>query len=151
MKELKKALSFSCTLECWRMAIFWTLSLVISYFQLFLQRILTGKSNAYPRCPSPRIGKNGPICIITGVSYNFCFFLELSCYRFFFFYEYSYFGYQFIFFWFVLLPQATSGIGEAAAYALSKKGFFVVLGTSALSYLLIILFYCFLIVFGCMR
>ncbi|KAI5605980.1 hypothetical protein BDE02_01G389300 [Populus trichocarpa] len=88
MREVKKALSFILTAEFWRMGIFWTLSLVMSYFQLFWQRVFTKKPNAYPRCPPQRIGTKKPICVITG---------------------------------------ATSGIGAAAAYDLSKEGFYVVL------------------------
>ncbi|KAB5521855.1 hypothetical protein DKX38_026174 [Salix brachista] len=88
MREVKKALSFILTVEFWRMGIFWTLSLAISYFQLFWQRVCTKKPNAYPRCPPRRIGTKKPICVITG---------------------------------------ATSGIGAAAAYDLSKEGFYVVL------------------------
>uniref|UniRef100_A0A6N2N7T5 Uncharacterized protein n=1 Tax=Salix viminalis TaxID=40686 RepID=A0A6N2N7T5_SALVM len=88
MREVKKALSFILTLEFWRMGIFWTLSLAMSYFQLFWQRVCTKKPNAYPRCPPRRIGTKKPICVITG---------------------------------------ATSGIGAAAAYDLSKEGFYVVL------------------------
>ncbi|KAJ6752395.1 hypothetical protein OIU85_002792 [Salix viminalis] len=84
MREVKKALSFILTLEFWRMGIFWTLSLAMSYFQLFWQRVCTKKPNAYPRCPPRRIGTKKPICVITG---------------------------------------ATSGIGAAAAYDLSKEGF----------------------------
>ncbi|KAJ6423080.1 hypothetical protein OIU84_024082 [Salix udensis] len=88
MREVKKALSFILSVEFWRMGIFWTLSLAMSYFQLFWQRVCTKKPNAYPRCPPRRIGTKKPICVITG---------------------------------------ATSGIGAAAAYDLSKEGFYVVL------------------------
>jgi len=71
MREVKKALRFILTVEFWRMGIFWTLSLVMSYFQLFWQRVFTKKPNAYPRCPPQRIGTKKPICVITGVSYVF--------------------------------------------------------------------------------
>uniref|UniRef100_F6H2V3 Dehydrogenase/reductase SDR family member on chromosome X n=1 Tax=Vitis vinifera TaxID=29760 RepID=F6H2V3_VITVI len=71
------------------MALFWTLSLIISYLHLFIQRFpFSRKSNSYPRCPPANTATFRPLCIITG---------------------------------------ATSGLGKAAAYALSKEGFYVVL------------------------
>lgn len=85
MKELGDALHFICSLEFWRMAVFWTLSLLISYCRL----LFSPHIKSYARCsPAASPINNKPICIITG---------------------------------------ATSGLGAAAAYALSKEGFCVVL------------------------
>lgn len=70
------------------MAIFWTLSLLASYLQLFFTRVFRESCNAYPHCLPPKNKHSRPLCIITG---------------------------------------ATSGLGEAAAYALSKEGYFIVL------------------------
>ncbi|KAM4079213.1 hypothetical protein ACB094_09G100200 [Castanea mollissima] len=83
MKELGKAMQFICSLEFWRMAVFWTLSLLVSYWHL----LFALKSKSFPRC-APATSPIKPVCIITG---------------------------------------ATSGLGAAAAYALSKEGFCVVL------------------------
>ncbi|KAK9986417.1 hypothetical protein SO802_031368 [Lithocarpus litseifolius] len=83
MMELGKAMQFICSLEFWRMAVFWTLSLLVSYWHL----LFTPKSKSFPRC-APATTPIKPVCIITG---------------------------------------ATSGLGAAAAYALSKEGFCVVL------------------------
>uniref|UniRef100_A0A2P2KR81 Dehydrogenase/reductase SDR family member on chromosome X homolog isoform X2 n=1 Tax=Rhizophora mucronata TaxID=61149 RepID=A0A2P2KR81_RHIMU len=91
VRELMEAVNFVCSLQFWRMAVSWTISLVASYFQLFSRRLFDGGSCRYSHCVPPRIGSNSnrPICIITG---------------------------------------ATSGLGAAAAHALSRKGFCVVLG-----------------------
>ncbi|XP_065853627.1 short-chain dehydrogenase TIC 32 A, chloroplastic-like [Euphorbia lathyris] len=88
-RELREALHFICSVEFWRMGVFWTISLLVSYFQLFLKRIFS-HNYVFPHClpQTPRSGSTRPLCIITG---------------------------------------ATSGLGEAAALALSRKGFFVVL------------------------
>ncbi|TMW88978.1 hypothetical protein EJD97_017811 [Solanum chilense] len=66
-----EALSFLCKVEFWRMAVCWTLSLILSYLQLFSQIHFSRKSKLYDRCSSKSssssnaaIGK--PICIITG-------------------------------------------------------------------------------------
>ncbi|TXG50811.1 hypothetical protein EZV62_023335 [Acer yangbiense] len=87
-KELKEVLYFVCSVEFWRMAVLWTVSLLSSYLQLLVQRLFVHKSNSYIRCIPPTTGLIMPICIITG---------------------------------------ATSGLGAAAASALSREGFFVVL------------------------
>ncbi|XP_021690273.2 uncharacterized protein LOC110671948 isoform X2 [Hevea brasiliensis] len=88
MRELAQPLHFMYSVEFWRMAVFWTISLLASYLQLFCQRAFRQSSDAYPHCRPPRNGPSRPLCIITG---------------------------------------ATSGLGAAAAYALSKEGFFIVL------------------------
>ncbi|EEF51832.1 short-chain dehydrogenase, putative [Ricinus communis] len=86
--ELKETLHFIVSLEFWRMAIFWTISLIASYFELYFQNMFGRSSHPYPHCFPPTSGIARPLCVITG---------------------------------------ATSGLGEAAAYALSREGFFVVL------------------------
>ncbi|KAM7525990.1 hypothetical protein LguiA_015892 [Lonicera macranthoides] len=94
VKDLKKALQFACSVEFWRMGVFWTLSLILSYLHLFSQRLFSRKSESYPRCspllrsPTTATTIKRAICIITG---------------------------------------ATSGLGAAAACALSREGFYVVL------------------------
>uniref|UniRef100_A0A5B7BX11 Dehydrogenase/reductase SDR family member on chromosome X n=1 Tax=Davidia involucrata TaxID=16924 RepID=A0A5B7BX11_DAVIN len=99
VKELGEALHFACTVEFWRMAVFWTLSLIISYLRLFAQSLFTQKSRSSARRSAPPVpppttathittATRRPVCIITG---------------------------------------ATSGLGAAAAYAFSMEGFYVVL------------------------
>ncbi|XP_027089465.2 uncharacterized protein [Coffea arabica] len=95
-----EAFHFVCSSQFWRMAIFWTLSLIISYLQSFAQRFVAAQSISYvyssppslPQAtrsvPSATNALRTPICIITG---------------------------------------ATSGLGAAAANALSMKGFYIVL------------------------
>ncbi|MBA0555674.1 hypothetical protein Golob_025835 [Gossypium lobatum] len=90
IKELKEALRFAASISFWRMAVFWTISLFISYFQLHTNGIFSRRLQSYPRCHPPISESLTPVCIITG---------------------------------------ATSGLGAAAAHALSREGFFVVLGT----------------------
>ncbi|KAB1213123.1 Dehydrogenase/reductase SDR family member on chromosome X [Morella rubra] len=64
MKELGDALHFICSLEFWRMAVFWTLSLLISYCRL----LFSPHIKSYARCsPAASPINNKPICIITGV------------------------------------------------------------------------------------
>ncbi|KAK3011354.1 hypothetical protein RJ639_012805 [Escallonia herrerae] len=91
---LKAAIQFVCTSEFWRMAVLWTMSLVVSYWHLFFtpkpQSSAPSSSFSSTRPNSPVITR--PLCIITG---------------------------------------ATSGLGAAAAYALSRKGFHIVLGDFA--------------------
>ncbi|KAB2040285.1 hypothetical protein E1A91_D02G077000v1 [Gossypium mustelinum] len=88
IKELKEALRFAASISFWRMAVFWTISLFISYFQLHTNWIFSRRLQSYPRCRPPISESLTPVCIITG---------------------------------------ATSGLGAAAAHALSREGFFVVL------------------------
>ncbi|XAR70515.1 NADP-retinol dehydrogenase [Bertholletia excelsa] len=107
-KELKDASNFVCSAEFWRMALSWSLSLLLSYLQLFARTFFSRKPISYPRCspssPKPQppdsetsasatatpacCSTRSPVCIVTG---------------------------------------ATSGLGAAAAYSLSMEGFFVVL------------------------
>ncbi|XP_052881874.1 uncharacterized protein LOC108474740 isoform X1 [Gossypium arboreum] len=88
IKELKEAFRFAASISFWRMAVFWTISLFISYFQLRTNWIFSRRLQSYPRCHPPISESLTPVCIITG---------------------------------------ATSGLGAAAAHALSREGFFVVL------------------------
>ncbi|KAA3485193.1 dehydrogenase/reductase SDR family member on chromosome X isoform X1 [Gossypium australe] len=88
IKGLKEALRFAASISFWRMAVFWIISLFISYFQLHTNWIFSRRLQSYPRCHPPISESPTPVCIITG---------------------------------------ATSGLGAAAAHALSREGFFVVL------------------------
>ncbi|KZV56026.1 Rossmann-fold NAD(P)-binding domain-containing protein isoform 1 [Dorcoceras hygrometricum] len=94
VRVLTEAFQFICTVQFWRMAVLWTLSLVFSFLSLFCHTLLLSKSESHSR-RSPKDLKSDaatlrrlPICVITG---------------------------------------ATSGLGAAAAHALSKEGFYVVL------------------------
>ncbi|XVF38946.1 hypothetical protein REPUB_Repub20aG0146500 [Reevesia pubescens] len=88
IKELKEALLFVLSVDFWRMAVLWTISLLTSYFQLHSNSFFSRKAQSYPRCHPPISDSLRPVCIITG---------------------------------------ATSGLGAAAAHALSQEGFYVVL------------------------
>ncbi|KAJ8764175.1 hypothetical protein K2173_005097 [Erythroxylum novogranatense] len=88
VRELREAMYFIGSLQYWRMAVFWTISILVSYWQLFTQTMFSWQSFNYPRCEPTGVGSSKPLCIITG---------------------------------------ATSGLGYAAAEALSREGFFVVL------------------------
>ncbi|XP_022760762.1 dehydrogenase/reductase SDR family member on chromosome X-like isoform X2 [Durio zibethinus] len=87
-KEFKEALRFAASVQFWRMAVLWTISLLTSYFQLHSKRLFSRKAQSYPRCHPPISESLRPVCVITG---------------------------------------ATSGLGAAAAHALSREGFYVVL------------------------
>ncbi|XP_043707161.1 uncharacterized protein LOC122656619 isoform X3 [Telopea speciosissima] len=76
MRDCWVALNFVCSVEFWRMAVFWTLALVNSYLQLFSRAFFFRISRSYPRC-SPRptatsisktIAPTRPLCIITGAT-----------------------------------------------------------------------------------
>ncbi|XP_021291134.1 dehydrogenase/reductase SDR family member on chromosome X [Herrania umbratica] len=88
IKELKEALRFVLSVEFWRMGVFWTVSLLASYLQLYINRLFSCKAQSYPRCHPPISPSLRPVCVVTG---------------------------------------ATSGLGAAAAHALSREGFYVVL------------------------
>ncbi|KAK9266904.1 hypothetical protein L1049_027163 [Liquidambar formosana] len=66
IQGFRDTLRFVWSLEFWRMAVLWTFSLIISYFQLFDHYLLSHKSNSYPRC-SPVVATK-PLCIITGAT-----------------------------------------------------------------------------------
>ncbi|KAF8743879.1 hypothetical protein HU200_013522 [Digitaria exilis] len=86
-----QALRMLCSPQFWRMAVLWTISLLLSYILAFLR----GRPAASPRRRLPRPGAGGrPICVVTG---------------------------------------ATSGLGRAAAAALAREGYHVVLVSSLLS------------------
>lgn len=88
-KELREAVKFVCTVDFWRMAVFWTLSLILSYFQLFTQRFFGQKAKKYvcsflpllPATTSVPSGSDGvgrPVCVITGV--NGLLIFPVSCF-----------------------------------------------------------------------
>ncbi|KAJ4882393.1 NAD(P)-binding Rossmann-fold superfamily protein [Raphanus sativus] len=84
VEKLKEALRFICSSDFLRMALFWNLALLSSYFQLLKRRIFGSKPTSFSSSSS----SHRPICVITG---------------------------------------ATSGLGKATAFALSRKGFYIVL------------------------
>ncbi|XP_058074224.1 uncharacterized protein LOC131222976 isoform X2 [Magnolia sinica] len=61
-----EALQFLFSVESWRMAVFWTLSLIFSYLHLLFRGIFQ-KSQSYPR-RSLHPSSEQPICIITGAT-----------------------------------------------------------------------------------
>lgn len=74
VKEFTEAFRFACSAEFWRMGVLWTISLILSYFRLFAQSLLSRKSKSYARC-SPTTEEalkstavRKPICIITGAT-----------------------------------------------------------------------------------
>lgn len=141
VKNVVEIIGFMCNSESWRMAVLWTISLVFSHLKLLYQSLLSQKSKCYHRSSLedsnfatamvPRL-----VCIITGVTwvplfFEFFFycFLELK------FMDMHSGSTRFLLnsaVWCSL--QATSGLGAAAAYALSKEGFFVVLGNLFIVY-----------------
>ncbi|ESQ36105.1 hypothetical protein EUTSA_v10007998mg [Eutrema salsugineum] len=88
MEKLKEALHFTCSSNFWRMALFWNIALLFSYFELLKRRIYGSKSSYSSSSNHSWNTSQRPICIVTG---------------------------------------ATSGIGKATAFALSRKGFYVIL------------------------
>ena len=69
IKELKEALRFVLSVEFWRIAVLWTISLLTSYFQLHSRRLFSRKAQSYPRCHPPISESLRPVCVITGVSH----------------------------------------------------------------------------------
>ncbi|KAL1201492.1 Short-chain dehydrogenase TIC 32 [Cardamine amara subsp. amara] len=88
MEKLKQTLCFISSSDFWRMALFWNMALLFSYFQLLKKRIFGSKSSSSSCSKHSWNSSHKPICVITG---------------------------------------ATSGLGKATAFALSRKGFCVVL------------------------
>lgn len=140
IKELKQALRFVLSIEFWRMAVLWTISLLTSYFQLLSKRLFSSQPQSYPRCHPPISESLRPVCVITGVSNLYFYHIFSPQARIIITYFLVIVFILFIFLGFIVsLLQATSGLGAAAAHALSREGFYVVLGT-LLSPLLIYLF-----------
>ncbi|KAK1417736.1 hypothetical protein QVD17_26870 [Tagetes erecta] len=101
VKELIQAFRFVSTLSFWRMASFWTYALIISYIKLLTRRIFTQNKSTYPRCavsPLPPVASSSTPCNTLGGRLPIC-----------------------------IITGATSGLGAAAALALSKEGFYVIL------------------------
>lgn len=123
----RDALRMVCSPEFWRMGVLWTLSLLYSYLLLFLR----GRTAAPRRRED--VGRGGrPICVVTGVIWNcptsrVCLFYRITT----------------VFhgappsdgapFMVCDGSQATSGLGRAAAAALAREGYSVVLGESLVS------------------
>ncbi|KAI8567527.1 hypothetical protein RHMOL_Rhmol02G0129700 [Rhododendron molle] len=72
IEEFKDALCFACTLDFWRMAVLWTLSLLLSYFQLLTKTLFSCKPISYrrrsPLLPPSTTKPRLPVCIITGAT-----------------------------------------------------------------------------------
>ncbi|XWS53460.1 hypothetical protein CRYUN_Cryun10bG0003400 [Craigia yunnanensis] len=68
INELKEALRFVLSVEFWRMAVFWSISLLTSYFQLYTKRFFSSKAQSYPRCHPPISESLRPVCVITGAT-----------------------------------------------------------------------------------
>ncbi|OVA03358.1 Short-chain dehydrogenase/reductase SDR [Macleaya cordata] len=68
LMELIQSVQFLCTSQFWRMSVLWTFSLLFSYFQLWLDRVIFRNSRSYPRCSPPFItpSTKRPICVVTG-------------------------------------------------------------------------------------
>ncbi|KAI7749899.1 hypothetical protein M8C21_014072 [Ambrosia artemisiifolia] len=101
VKELMEAFRFACTSSFWRMGLLWTFALIFSYIKLSTQSIFTWKKVAYPRSavsPLPPMASSSTSGKTSGRRLPIC-----------------------------IVTGATSGLGAAAALALSKEGFFVVL------------------------
>ena len=70
MSKLWEALRFVSRPDFWRMALFWTWFLLLSYIKLLLPTLFAPNSRRHSRC-SPQTASSPPfkpICIITGVS-----------------------------------------------------------------------------------
>ncbi|XP_009598847.1 uncharacterized protein LOC107773944 isoform X1 [Nicotiana tabacum] len=100
--ELKEALIFLCKGELWRMAVLWTPSLIISYLHLFSQSLFLRKSKFYDRS-SPSLPTTSSNPAIASIRKPIC-----------------------------IITGATSGLGAAAAFALAKEGYYIVLAGRSL-------------------
>ncbi|RZC90535.1 hypothetical protein C5167_029667 [Papaver somniferum] len=70
MIELRDSLYFLCSIQFWRMGVLWTFSIIYSYLQLWLNKVLFRKCKSYPRCSlklSPSAAKR-PVCVVTGAT-----------------------------------------------------------------------------------
>ncbi|XP_027329164.1 dehydrogenase/reductase SDR family member on chromosome X-like isoform X1 [Abrus precatorius] len=65
--ELWRTLHFVCSVQFWRMALIWTLSILFSYYQLFKAYLFSQKVVSYPRC-SPSLTPFRPVCVVTGAT-----------------------------------------------------------------------------------
>ncbi|MFS7888409.1 putative NAD(P)-binding domain superfamily [Helianthus anomalus] len=102
VKELMEAIHFACTFSFWRMGILWTFALLYSYIKLRIQNIFTRKKTTYHRSA---VSTLPPMASSSTSGKTFGRRLPIC-----------------------IITGATSGLGAAAALALSKEGFFVVLG-----------------------
>ncbi|XP_076910984.1 uncharacterized protein LOC143568812 [Bidens hawaiensis] len=98
--EILEALQFACTFSFWRMGVLWLFAVIISYLKLRVQNIFAHKKYSYPRSAV------SPLPPMEPSSSSSAFHRRLPI---------------------CIITGATSGLGAAAALALSKEGFFVVL------------------------
>ncbi|CAK8567550.1 unnamed protein product [Lathyrus sativus] len=66
IKDLWRGLHFVLSIQFWRMALLWTLSVLFSHFQLLKDSLFSHKI-VYPRCSSSMF-PNTPVCVITGAT-----------------------------------------------------------------------------------
>ncbi|KAI5405644.1 hypothetical protein KIW84_052419 [Lathyrus oleraceus] len=66
IKDLWRGLHFVLSIQFWRMALLWTLSVLVSHFQLLKDSLFSHKI-VYPRCSSSTF-PNTPVCVITGAT-----------------------------------------------------------------------------------
>nr|XP_043607112.1 dehydrogenase/reductase SDR family member on chromosome X [Erigeron canadensis]XP_043607113.1 dehydrogenase/reductase SDR family member on chromosome X [Erigeron canadensis] len=102
VKELIEALKFSCTISFWRMCFLWTFPLIVSYIRLLTQYIFTNKP-IYNRCAVVPLPPSSSSSKSSVRRLPVC-----------------------------IITGATSGLGAAAALAVSEEGFFVVLAGRSL-------------------
>ncbi|KAI3953619.1 hypothetical protein MKW92_013903 [Papaver armeniacum] len=70
MIELRDSFYFLCSIQFWRMGVLWTFSIIYSYLQLWLNKVMFRKCQSYPRCSlklSPSAAKR-PVCVVTGAT-----------------------------------------------------------------------------------